>query len=143
MTSLPNNQCTVSSCFHSDKPWILIFPDARAYYFRQILHNFDDNTCIQILQMHLPALQHNPDSRIYIDDKTLPDEKPDASAPGVEYTAALSLAMKAMFDAQERREKHWRWIIDQAGLEVVEIRKFTKFDDSVIVAKRRYQDQWR
>ena len=121
----------------------LTAPDARAYYFRQILHNFDDVTCIHILQMHLPALQQNPDSRIYIDDKTLPDEKPDASAPSVEYTAALSLAMKAMFDAQERREKHWRWIIDQAGLEVVEIRKFTKFDDSVIVAKRRYQDQWR
>ena len=121
----------------------LTAPDARAYYFRQILHNFDDDTCIHILQMHLPALQQNPDSRIYIDDKTLPDEKPDASAPSVEYTAALSLAMKAMFDAQERREKHWRWIIDQAGLEVVEIRKFTKFDDSVIVAKRRYQDQWR
>lgn len=117
--------------------------NARAYYFRQILHNFDDTTCIQILQMHLPALLNNPDSRIYIDDKTLPDEKPDAGAPGVEYTAALSLAMKAMFDAQERREKHWRWIIDQAGLEVVEIRKFTKFDDSVIIAKRRHQDQWR
>ncbi|CAN9271529.1 unnamed protein product [Alternaria alternata] len=109
----------------------------------RFFHNFDDDTCIRILQMHLPALQHNPESRIYIDDKTLPDEKPDASTPGVEYTAALSLAMKAMFDAQERREKHWRWIIDQAGLEVVEIRKFTKFDDSVIIAKRRYQDQWR
>ncbi|KAG9189096.1 hypothetical protein G6011_05964 [Alternaria panax] len=117
--------------------------NARAYYFRQILHNFDDHTCIRILQMHLPALRHNPDSRIYIDDKTLPDEKTDASTPGVEYTAALSLAMKAMFGAQERREKHWRWIIDQAGLEVVEIRKYTKFDDSAIIAKRRYQDQWR
>ncbi|KAJ4376692.1 hypothetical protein N0V86_006808 [Didymella sp. IMI 355093] len=117
--------------------------NARAYYFRQILHNFDDTTCIQILQMHLPALLSNPDSRIYIDDKTLPDEKPESGAPGVEYTAALSLAMKAMFDAQERREKHWRWLLDQAGMEVVEIRKFTKFNDSVIIAKRRYQDQWR
>ena len=118
-------------------------PDARAYYLRHILHNFDDTTCIHILQMHLPALRHNPESRVYIDEKTIPDEKPDASAPGVEYSAALSLAMKAMFDAQERREKHWRWIIDQAGLEVVEIRKFTKFDDSVIIAKRRWQDEWR
>ncbi|KAF3041097.1 hypothetical protein E8E12_005846 [Didymella heteroderae] len=117
--------------------------NARAYYFRQILHNFDDDTCIQILQMHLPALLNYPNSRIYIDDKTLPDEKPDASAPGVEYTAALSLAMKAMFDAQERREKHWRWLLDQAGMEIVEIRRFTKFDDSVIIAKRRFQDQWR
>ncbi|KAF3010834.1 hypothetical protein E8E13_008765 [Curvularia kusanoi] len=117
--------------------------NARAYYFRQILHCFDDDTCIQILQMHLPALLNNPDSRIYIDDKTLPDEKSKADGLGVEYTAALSLAMKAMFDAQERREKHWRWLLDQAGMEIVEIRKFTKFDDSVIIAKRRFQDQWR
>lgn len=122
---------------------VLMCADARAYYFRQILHNFDDDTCIQILQMHLPALLNSPDSRIYIDDKTLPDQKPDAGAPGVEYTAALSLAMKAMFDAQERKEKHWRWLLDQAGMEIVEIRKFTKFDDSVIIAKRRHHDQWR
>ncbi|KAF9695382.1 hypothetical protein EKO04_006678 [Ascochyta lentis] len=117
--------------------------NARAYYLRQILHNYDDPTCIHILQMHLPALQHNPSSRLYIDDKVLPDAKPPASAPGVEYTAALSLAMKAMFDAQERREKHWRWLLDQAGLEVVEIRRFTRFDDAVVVARRRVQDQWR
>ncbi|KAH6644812.1 putative sterigmatocystin 8-O-methyltransferase precursor [Boeremia exigua] len=147
--------------------------DARAYYLRQILHNHPDDTCIHILQMHLPALL-NPASRLYIDDKVLPDVKAGASAsdpPGpsvsspsssgngtglnsasasasasassTEYTAALSLAMKAMFDAQERRESHWRWLVDQAGMEVVEIRRFSEFFDSVIVLKRRVQDQWR
>ena len=143
MTSLQTSLSILSLSTFTTNPSVLTCPDARAYYFRQILHNFDDDTCIQILQMHLPALLNNPNSRIYIDDKTLPDEKPDAGAPGVEYTAALSLAMKAMFDAQERREKHWRWLLDQAGMEIVEIRKFTKFDDSVIIAKRRYQDEWR
>ncbi|UPX16343.1 uncharacterized protein EKO05_0006751 [Ascochyta rabiei] len=117
--------------------------NARAYYLRQILLNYDDDTCIHILQMHLPALQHSPDSRLYIIDKVLPDAKPPATAPGTEYTAALSLATKAVFDAQERREKHWRWLVDQAGLDVLEMRRFTQFNDSVIVAKRRVQDQWR
>ena len=96
MTSLQSSLSIVSLSTFTTNPSVLTCPDARAYYFRQILHNFDDDTCIQILQMHLPALLNNPNSRIYIDDKTLPDEKPDAGAPGVEYTAALSLAMKAM-----------------------------------------------
>ncbi|PSN65247.1 putative sterigmatocystin 8-O-methyltransferase precursor [Corynespora cassiicola Philippines] len=109
--------------------------NARAYYFRQIMHNYDDETCVQILRFHIPAM--GPDSRIFIDDKTLPDEKPGAGAPGVEYTAALSLAMKAMFDAQERREAHWRRLLDEAGLKILDIRKFTKFDDSVIIATKK------
>ena len=112
-----------------------MLPDARAYYFRQIMHNYDDETCVQILKFHIPAM--GPDSRIFIDDKTLPDEKPGAGAPGVEYTAALSLAMKAMFDAQERREAHWRRLLDEAGLKILDIRKFTKFDDSVIIATKK------
>ncbi|KAJ4337248.1 hypothetical protein N0V95_008385 [Ascochyta clinopodiicola] len=117
--------------------------NARAYYLGHILQAHDDDTCIHILQMHLPALQHNPASRLYIDDKILPDAKPPVTAPGAEYAAARSLTTKALFDAQERHEKRWRWLIDQAGLEVVEIRSSGLFGDGVIVAKRRVQDQWR
>lgn len=73
------------------------------------------------------------DSIIIIDDKVLPDEKPRQGTPGVEYTAALSMAMKVMFDAQERREAHWGQLIDKAGFEIREIRKFTRFDDAVIM----------
>ncbi|KAK8135203.1 hypothetical protein PG984_007215 [Apiospora sp. TS-2023a] len=106
--------------------------DARAYYFRQIMHNFDDDTCITILKAHLGAMDRH--SVILIDDKVLPDEKPPADSPGVEYTAALSLAMKVMFDSMERRESHWRDLLRRAGLFIQYIRKFTKFDDAVIVA---------
>ncbi|KAF3035180.1 hypothetical protein E8E11_002421 [Didymella keratinophila] len=121
--------------------------NARAYYFRQILHNYNDDTCIQILQMHLPALLDNLLSRLYIDEKVLPDETSDLAsteeAASAEHNAALSLAMTAVFGAQERKEKKWRWLLDQAGMEVLDIRKFTDLGDSVIVAKRRHQDQWR
>ncbi|KAL1643847.1 hypothetical protein SLS61_009075 [Didymella pomorum] len=120
--------------------------NARAYYFRQILHNYDDDTCIQILQMNLPALLENPLSRLYIDEKVLPDEVPGSAsteAASAEHNAAPSLAMTAVFGAQERKEKKWRWLLDQAGMEVLDIRRFTDLGDSIIVAKRRYQDQWR
>jgi hypothetical protein len=99
------------------------------------MHNYDDATCVRILRSHLGAM--GPESRIFIDDKVLPEGVTVANAPGVEYTAALSLAMKAMFDAQERRERHWRKLIDQSGMEVVEIRRFTKFNDSIIICKRK------
>lgn len=105
------------------------------YYFRQILHNFDDAACVRILESQIPALC--PASVIVIDDKVLPDNKPPAGTPGIEYTAALNISMKVMFDAQERRETRWRWLLDQAGLEIKDIRKFTRFDDAVILAKKK------
>lgn len=65
----------------------------------------------------------------------LPDEKP--SGTSVEYTAALSLAMLAMFKALERREGQWRKLLGDAGFEIREIKKFTDYGDSVIVAVKK------
>ncbi|KAM3503974.1 hypothetical protein MY11210_008519 [Beauveria gryllotalpidicola] len=109
--------------------------DACVYYFRQIMHNNDDATCIRILQSQLPAM--GPSSVIVIDDKCLSDDKPPQDAPGVEYTAALSIAMKVMFNAQERREAHWRALLSQVGLAIKDVRKFSKFEDSVIIAAKQ------
>lgn len=110
---------------------------ARVYYFRQIIHNFDDAACVRILESQVPALGH--DSVIVIDDKVLSDNKPPAGTPGIEYTAALNIAMKVMFDAQERRETHWRRLLDQAGLRIKDIRKYTRFDDAVVIAEKKAQ----
>lgn len=102
---------------------------------RQVLHNFDDAACVRILKSQIPALR--PESVVVIDDKVLPDDKPPAGTLGVEYTAALSISIKVMFDAQERRETHWRGLLDQAGLQIKDIRKFTRFDDAVIIAAKK------
>lgn len=80
-----------------------------------------------------------PDSVVVIDDKVLPDDKPAIGTPGIEYTAALSIAMKVMFDAQERRESSLRRLLNQAGLQIKDIRKFTRFDDAVIIAAKKPQ----
>ncbi|ODA76985.1 hypothetical protein RJ55_07502 [Drechmeria coniospora] len=107
---------------------------ARVYYFRQILHNNDDETCIRILASQLPAMA--PDSVIVIDDKTLPDDNPPQGTPGIEYVAGLSIAMKVMFNSRERRESQWRELLGRAGLVVKDIRRFTRFEDSVIIAAK-------
>lgn len=106
---------------------------ARAYYFRQIFHNHNDETCHRILAAHLAAL--SPSSVILIDDKVLPDANPATGS--VEYTAGLSLAMLSMFNALERREGQWRTLLADAGLEIREIKRFTDFGDSVIVAGKK------
>ncbi|EGX93533.1 O-methyltransferase, putative [Cordyceps militaris CM01] len=109
--------------------------DARVYYFRQIMHNNDDVTCVRILASQRLAM--SADSIVIIDDKCLSDDKPPQDGPGVEYTAALSIAMEAMFNAQERREAHWRALLPRAGLVVKDIRRFTKFEDAVIIAAKQ------
>ena len=104
------------------------------YYFRQIMHNNNDETCLKILRATAQAMSEK--SVIIIDDKALSDDKPPPDAPGVEYKTSLSLAMLAMFNAQERYESHWRQLIPQAGLEIKEMRKFTPFEDAVIILKK-------
>lgn len=107
---------------------------ARVYYFRQIMHNYDDETCIRILQAQAPALR--PGSVIVVDDKSLPDEKPPQGSPALEYVSGLSIAMKTVFDARERREAYWRQLFARAGLAIRGIRKFSRFDDAVIIAAK-------
>ena len=120
---------------HPDTTLLTHHPGARVYYLRQILHNNHDDTCIQILQSTLPAM--NPDTSILvIDDKVLPDHKPDPTCPGVEYNTGLSLAMLMFFNAQERREAHWRRLLARAGLVVRDIRRYSPTDDAIIIAAR-------
>ena len=76
------------------------------------------------------------ESVILIDEKVLPAQNPTdlADAADMTYSAALSLAMKTMFNASERRSGAWRELIAQVGgLEIRDVRQFTPFKDAVIV----------
>ncbi|KHO01575.1 O-methyltransferase, family 2 [Metarhizium album ARSEF 1941] len=79
---------------------------------------------------------HGSRSTIVIDEKALPDTKHTWRTPGVEYTAALGICMKVLFDAQERREAQWRELLAQAGLVIQDIRRFTRFEDSAIIVTK-------
>ncbi|KAF1348231.1 hypothetical protein EJ07DRAFT_185140 [Lizonia empirigonia] len=113
---------------------------ARAYYFGHVLRRYDDDAAIHILQMQLPALQA-AHSRVYIDERVLVDGNGEGN--GGEDAAARSVVGWAVWGARERGERRWRWLLDQAGMEVLEIRRLGGMDDAVIVARRRAQDMWR
>ncbi|CAG9951641.1 unnamed protein product [Clonostachys rosea f. rosea IK726] len=109
--------------------------DSRVLYFRQILHNNDDETCKKILQAQLSAMGSN--TVLVIDDKVLPDRELLTDSMDSEYQASLSLVMRTLFNSQERREAHWRRLVEEAGLVVRDIRKYTEFDDSVVLCVKQ------
>lgn len=102
------------------------------YYFRQILHNNNDEDCVRILQNQIPAM--GPQSVIVIDDKTNPDARPPPGSPEMEYASSLNIAMKVMFNAQERKESEWRKLFAKTGLVIKEIRETSPNHDSIIIA---------
>ncbi|KAB8205601.1 S-adenosyl-L-methionine-dependent methyltransferase [Aspergillus parasiticus] len=103
---------------------------AKAYHFRQIFHNNDDDGCIRILEALLPAMSSS--STLFINENVLPDEK-----PSTEYRASLSMAMMALFNTYERRERHWHQLLGKVGLTVKEIRRFSRHGNSILMAVKR------
>ncbi|KAK7223276.1 hypothetical protein V2G26_011279 [Clonostachys chloroleuca] len=108
---------------------------SRVFYFRQILHNNDDETCKKILRAQLSAMDCN--TVLVIDDKVLPDRDQLTDSMDSEYQASLSLVMRALFNSQERREAHWRRLVEEAGLVVKDIRKYTEWDDAVVLCVKQ------
>jgi len=80
------------------------------------------------------------ESVIIIDEKVLAEETETVTGvadAGKGMSATLSLMMYALCDAEERKESHWRRLLDEAGLEVKEIHRYTEFGDAVIVAVKK------
>ncbi|KAI0141209.1 S-adenosyl-L-methionine-dependent methyltransferase [Xylariaceae sp. FL1272] len=100
---------------------------ARAYYMRNILHDWTDEKCVDILTSITPAM--TPESRILIDEMVLPE----VGAPW--RATQLDLAMNASFAAAERTRAEWDVILDKANLKIVDVWKYTEeLDDCIIVA---------
>lgn len=100
---------------------------ARFYYLRQILHDWPDDKCIEILK-HLAAAS-GPESQILIDEMVLPDS-------GVPWEAAtVDLTMMASLGSRERTLKEWHALLDQAGLKALHIYTYQpRRQDSIIQA---------
>lgn len=95
-------------------------PEARAYYFRTILHDYPDEKCLAILEHTVAAL--GPNSYILIDDIIVPDKGAHPRTTEMDYIMMTTLA------AMERTRKQWDDLLDAAGLEVVQ--RVTYLDDS-------------
>lgn len=107
-------------------------PEARAYYFRTILHDYPDEKCLAILEHTIAAM--GPKSYILIDDIIIPDKGAHPRTTEMDYIMMTTLA------AMERTRKQWDDLLSAAGLEVVQ--RATYLEDTadsiqVVVPKGR------
>ncbi|OTA90053.1 hypothetical protein M434DRAFT_78600 [Hypoxylon sp. CO27-5] len=100
---------------------------ARVYYLRNILHDWPNHKCEEILQNIKAAMTE--DSVILIDEMVLPER-------GAPWRATqLDIAMLTTLAAAERTEAEWRALLDYSGFKVLKIWKYTdECDDCVLVA---------
>ncbi|KAI7778925.1 hypothetical protein LA080_001531 [Diaporthe eres] len=100
---------------------------ARFYYLRQIIHDWPDDKCVEILK-HLAAAS-GPESQILIDDMVLPD----SGAPWE--AATVDLTMMASLGSRERTLTEWHALLDQAGLKALHVYTYQpRRQDSIIQA---------
>ena len=103
---------------------------AKYYYLRAILHNWTDNEAVQILANIVPAM--SADSLVAIDEVVMPDENAHF------WPAGLDLQMYTLFGTMERTALQWDAILDKAGLQAVEVKRYAPvMRSSVIYAARK------
>lgn len=101
---------------------------ARIYYLRDVLHDWPDHVCETILSRIIDAMSDQ--SVILIDDLVLP-------ATGAHwYATGLDLAMMSLVAAQERSLPEWHRLLQNVGLGIKQLVKYTDKGDSIIVAAK-------
>ncbi|KAJ6094940.1 S-adenosyl-L-methionine-dependent methyltransferase [Penicillium canescens] len=109
---------------------------ARAYFIQFVLLNWTDDDCVRILASQAPAM--GPDSVLMIVDYVQGhrwETKGELPEPDL-WTPAAALAARACHNAVGRSGADYRELLERAGLELTEIRVFTKFGQAVIMAKK-------
>ncbi|KAL9614585.1 MAG: hypothetical protein Q9167_000954 [Letrouitia subvulpina] len=100
---------------------------ARAYYLRNVLHNWPDEKCVAILKQIIAVLDE--DSVILIDEKILPNQNMHWQATG------LDLVMMAALASLQRTEKQWKVLLDAAGLRIENLHRYhEESGEGVLVA---------
>lgn len=104
--------------------------EAKFYYLRNVLHDWPDEKCVEILK-HISAVL-GPESQILIDEMVLPNA-------GVPWEAAtIDITMMASLGSRERTLKEWHALLDAAGLKAQRIDTYTlRRQDSVIQVVRK------
>jgi hypothetical protein len=86
---------------------------ARAYYMRQILHDWPDKQCGEILSQIREAM--TKDSVLLLNENFLPAQNVPL------FNAGIDFSMLSLVSAMERTEVQWRALLEKAGFEVVKI----------------------
>ncbi|OAL54845.1 S-adenosyl-L-methionine-dependent methyltransferase [Pyrenochaeta sp. DS3sAY3a] len=98
---------------------------ARAYSLHSILHDWNDDEGIKILENLKPALEPGY-SRVLLNEIVLSEEHPTIAA------TSMDMMMLAHFAVRERTEAQWRDIADKAGLKFIGIHNYPGVAESVI-----------
>ncbi|KAI9681050.1 MAG: hypothetical protein M1822_007124 [Bathelium mastoideum] len=100
---------------------------AKYYYLRNILHDYPDDRCVQILK-HISKVM-SAESIILINELVVP-------STGAHWQATqMDLAMMCALGSMERTEKQWRALLAKAGLKILKISTYEIFmGDSLIEA---------
>ncbi|KAL7007023.1 hypothetical protein EMMF5_003249 [Cystobasidiomycetes sp. EMM_F5] len=98
---------------------------AKMYYMRNILHDWREEQCLEILKQLKAVLAD--DSVILIDEMYLP-------LKGVHWQATqLDLTMMSCLSSMERNEAQWQDLISKAGLKIKKVYKYTdSLSDAII-----------
>lgn len=108
ISDLPDMIKRVPYDFHSPQP----IKGAQAYYMHQILHDYPDNTCWEIIE-RVKAVIKPGYSRLLVNEHIIP-------AMGANWEATyLDMYMMALLSSQERSEADWKYLLeDRCGLRV-------------------------
>lgn len=98
------DRCSIASGSFFDS----VPPGADVYLLCRILHDWNDHTCVRILQACAQAM--NPHSRLLIVEKVLPE------GDGPHLGKTLDLIMLALTNGRERTATEYRQLLAQAGL---------------------------
>lgn len=100
---------------------------ARAYYLRNVLHDFPDHVCQKILEQIKASMA--ADSVLLIDEMVLPESNAPSRA------AQMDMAMLLCLSAKERSVREWKDLLDSTGFRIVQQYTYSKdFQDAVLVA---------
>ncbi|RGP70195.1 hypothetical protein FSPOR_4095 [Fusarium sporotrichioides] len=98
---------------------------ARAYYMHSVLHDWSDETCLEILAQIKAAMKPGY-SRLLINENVIP-------YTGAQWEAtALDIMMLTLLASRERTQENWESLLARAGLKVLNIWTVANGVESVI-----------
>lgn len=100
---------------------------AKAYYLRNVIHNWNDSVSEVILKQVRQAMAE--DSVVMIDDVVMP------RIGATWKQASMDIAMMTMLAAMERTEEHFRQLLSRAGLALKDVWTYDdEYGDSLLIA---------
>lgn len=128
IASIPDQEKLPYECqahdFYTPEP----IKGARAYSLHSILHDWDDERGIKILENLKPALTPGY-SRVLLNEIVVSEEHPTLAA------TSMDMMMLAHMSVRERTEADWKAIIEKAGLTFLGVYTYPGVAESVIEAE--------